>query len=65
MKAYCNIEADLTQEDFDILVESFNIDPTQDITKQKTKVANMLKRVFEKQMEEAINSISKLEVRID
>lgn len=65
MKAYCNIEADLSEEDFAILVEYFNIDTTQDIAKQKEKVADMLKWIFKKQMDKATDNITKIEVRID
>lgn len=65
MKAYCNIEADLSEEDFAILVEYFNIDTTQDIAKQKEKVADMLKWVFKKQMDKVTDNITKIEVRID
>lgn len=65
MKAYCNIEADLSEEDFAILVEYFNIDTTQDIAKQKQKVADMLKWMFKKQMSDALGSVSKFELRID
>lgn len=65
MKAYCNIEADLSEEDFAILVEYFNIDTTQDIAKQKEKVADMLKWIFKKQMDKAVESVTKFEVRID
>lgn len=65
MKVYCNIETDLSQEDFDILVEYFNVDTTQDITEQKQKVADMLKWMFKKQMGDAFGSVSKFELRID
>ena len=65
MKAYCNIETDLSEEDFAILVEYFNIDTTQDIAKQKEKVADMLKWVFKKQMDKVTDNITKIEVRID
>ena len=65
MKAYRNIEADLSEEDFAILVEYFNIDTTQDIAKQKEKVADMLKWIFKKQMDKATDNITKIEVRID
>lgn len=65
MKAYCNIEADLSQEDFDILVEYFNVDTTQDIAEQKQKVADMLKWIFKKKMEETTDCLTKLEIRID
>lgn len=65
MKAYCNIEADLSQEDFDILVEYFNVDTTQNIAKQKQKVADMLKWVFRKEMDKVTDNITKCEVRID
>lgn len=65
MKAYCNIEADLSEEDFAILAEYFNVDTTQDIAKQKQKVADMLKWMFKKQMGDALGSVSKFELRID
>lgn len=65
MKAYCNIETDLSEEDFAILAEYFNVDTTQDIAKQKEKVADMLKWAFKKQMEDAWGSVSKFELRID
>lgn len=65
MKVHCNVEADLSQEDFDILVEYFNVDTTQDITEQKQKVADMLKWMFKKQMSDALGSVSKFELRID
>lgn len=65
MKAYCNIETDLSEEDFAILVEYFNIDTTQDIAKQKEKVVDMLKWVFKKQMDKVTDNITKIEVRID
>lgn len=65
MKAYCNIEANLSQEDFDILVGYFNVDTTQNIAKQKQKVADMLKWVFRKEMDKVTDNITKCEVRID
>ena len=66
MKVHCNVEADLSEEDFDILVEYFNVDTTQDIAQQKQKVADMLKWVFRKQMDKATDdNITKFEVRID
>ena len=66
MKVHCNVEVDLSEEDFDILVEYFNVDTTQDIAQQKQKVADMLKWIFRKGMDKATaNNITKCEVRID
>lgn len=65
MKAYCNIETDLSQEDFDTLVEYFNVDTTQDIAQQKQKVADMLKCIFRKQIDKVTDCLTKLEIRID
>ena len=65
MKVHCNVEANLSEEDFDILVEYFNVDTTQDIAEQKQKVADMLKWIFKKKMEETTDCLTKLEIRID